>query len=238
MIVGVTGGACTGKTSVCKILSELGAVVIDVDNIAKRVILKGGCPYNQLVQHFGPGILLSPGGEINRKAIAAIVENDYGQRLKLGEITRTAIFWEVGKQIAIAVLNLKPLVVLKVPNLFESQRFIMFCNSIITVYCDKNVQIKRMTERNDISEPEALNRVESELSLEKKCEMSDYVIDNSGTRAELVERVKETYGSVNPSWTTYGTFVPIFVTLACTFLIYKILSLFLDWGSVFSFAAQ
>ena len=221
MIIGVTGGPATGKSTICSKFEELGAVVIDIDAIAKRVVRKGHFPYNQLVKHFGPQILFNPGGEINRKKLAALVANDIVQREVLHNSTRTSIYWELSWQLTMAIVNLKPLIIIKAPQLFESPGLLFWFNAILTVYCDEKTQVERLKEYYGISEAEARVRVGDQMSLEKKCEMSDYVIDSSCSKDILDERVKEMYAKLNPSWTIYGILIPTSVILVCALMMYK-----------------
>ena len=210
VIVGLTGGISTGKSTVSAQLKELGAVIVDADIIAKEVVLKGKPAWKKIVGEFGEEILQGD-GELNRAKLGEIIFNDEVKRKTLNGITHPAVFMEMAKQILGAVFTLKPLIVLDVPLLFESGKLLFLCSHVITVACDENIEISRLMARNDLSKEEAEARINSQMSLTEKCELSDTVIENNGTRGELRQVVNQVFQEIYPQWTVLGTGLPVFI---------------------------
>jgi len=177
LVVGLTGGIATGKSTVSKIIAEKGIVVIDADRISREIVKPGEVAYKKIVEFFGEEIL-SENGEIDRKKLRNIVFNDYNKLKVLNEITHP----EILKKILIKIEDLKSkgekICVLDAALLIEAN-FHKFVDKVILVYCDIEIQISRLMKRDNLSREEAINIINSQMSFEQKKKYADYLIDNS-----------------------------------------------------------
>jgi dephospho-CoA kinase len=184
VIIYLTGGIATGKSTVAKIFSELGAYVIDADKIAHKVIMKGTRAYNKIVEIFGKDIL-DETGEIDRKKLGKIVFKDKNLLAKLEEITHPEVLSYMSQELA----DLKSdIVIIEIPLIFEKK---LELHPNVLVYAPRHIQKKRLIERDNISEEEAEMRISAQMDIEEKKKLADYVIDNSGSIEETKRQVKE-----------------------------------------------
>lgn len=191
-IMGVTGGIGSGKSTVCRILKKLGAVLIDADKISHNIMNKGSLAYNECVSFFGKCIL-DEFGEINRKKLADIVFNDKKQLEALNEITHKYIFEEMNKQIS---QNLdKDLVVLDVPLLFGSD-FPIKCDATVGVIADEEIRVMRASKRDSAKAEKIRERIKNQISDKEYYSLADFVIENNGSEEDLIKKVKELYRSI------------------------------------------
>lgn len=177
LVIGLTGGIASGKSTVSQMIKEKGIRVVDADIIAKEAVSKGSPALHQIVQTFGEEVLL-PNGELNRQQLGAIIFSDEEKRKKLNAIVHPEVRKEMLKQRDEGVSNQETFVVLDIPLLFES-KLEGLVDRIIVVYTTPDLQLSRLMNRNDLSEEEALNRIHSQQSLEEKCQKADRVIENT-----------------------------------------------------------
>lgn len=189
MIVGLTGGISTGKTTVTEMLRELGAYVIDADVWARKVVEPGSIGFNQIVHAFGADILESD-GTLSRPKLGQKIFHDKAARELLNDITHPLVR-EGMKNETRVYLQSRPdePVVWDVPLLFEGETRNLVDKTIL-VYVDESIQCKRLMARNRYSEPEARARITSQMPIEQKKQLADYVIDNRGTLDETREQVQ------------------------------------------------
>lgn len=179
-VIGLTGGIATGKSTVSAMLKRAGALVIDADRIARAVVKKGLPAYREIVDHFGLGVLL-PDGEINRDALGDIIFNDPQKKQLLNRIVHPRVKKEVNRQLKlIETTHSKAVAILDIPLLIEAGMH-NDLSEIIVVYAPQHMQIKRLMQRDRISEADALARVRSQMPIEEKKQQATIVIDNSGT---------------------------------------------------------
>ncbi|MBW1972312.1 MAG: dephospho-CoA kinase [Deltaproteobacteria bacterium] len=186
---GLTGSIGTGKTTVADIFEELGAVIIDVDQVTREVIAPGTFAFNQVVESFGSQILTKE-GKLDRKKLGSIIFSSPEKKRLLDNITHPKI-WErvIDKVDKILKNNSNQVVLVDTPLLYETKSESFF-NKIIVVYVPLEIQIKRLMNRDSLTFDEALKRINNQISIERKKEMADYVIDNSGT---IYDTKKEVY---------------------------------------------
>jgi dephospho-CoA kinase len=190
IVAGLTGGIATGKSTVAAIFQQSGAHLIDADRIARDAVRQGTPAYAEILAHFGVGILL-PGGEIDRKRLAAIIFSNPSQQRLLEGIVHPRVKEEATRQLD-RIRQEQPgaAVILDVPLLFESG---MNCGleEIIVVYAPEAVQIRRLMARDGLTEAEAQARIRAQMPIESKKALATHVIDNSGdlehTRAQVLE---------------------------------------------------
>ena len=181
MVIGLTGGIGTGKTTVSKKLRERGYPVIDLDNISREVI-KYPKVINKLVQNFGKEILLDEDvaiseREISRKKLGKIVFKDEKKINILNSIMHPPILKKMREEIKEAEKKYA-VVFVEVQLLFEinlEQEFDM----TVLVYSDRKTQLKRVSERDGRDEEEVLNILDSQMDIEIKREKSSYIIENN-----------------------------------------------------------
>ena len=196
-VIGLTGGIATGKSTVSATLENAGAVIIDADRIARKVVKKNLPAYRQIVDTFGESVLL-PDGEINRTALGNLIFNDPHKKQLLNAIVHPHVRKETNRQLKhIENNNPNALVILDIPLLFEAGMH-KDLSEVIIVYAPEHIQIKRLMERDHISQEDALSRIRSQMPVEEKKSLATRVIDNSGTlehtrkqTLEIFQRLKE-----------------------------------------------
>lgn len=188
MRIGLTGGIACGKSTVSKMLHDLGARIIDADVIAREVVEPGQEAWQGILQRFGEGMLLD-NNQINREKLGALVFTDTQARTDINNIVHPAVRKRMNQLAELAEEEGIPLIVLDIPLLFESGLQHMV-DQIIVVYCPAAIQLDRLMKRNGFTKEEALHRIESQWPIEKKKGLGDYVIDNSGNFTETKNQVE------------------------------------------------
>ncbi|WP_017726621.1 dephospho-CoA kinase [Halalkalibacterium ligniniphilum] len=199
MIIGLTGGIASGKTSVSKMFKELKIPVVDADQIAREVVQPGEDAYKRIVAHFGKGILQED-GTIERKKLGAIVFNDDSERNVLNGIVHPAVRERMQNQRKEYEAQGAKSIVFDIPLLYESNLFHLV-DKVLLVYVDEAVQLKRLMDRDQAGEEDAQSRISSQLPLKGKIEKADAVINNNGTLAETraqLEKILDEW-NVKPS---------------------------------------
>ncbi|MFW6264544.1 MAG: dephospho-CoA kinase [Bacillota bacterium] len=194
MIIGLTGGIASGKSTVSNYLQDLGAVIIDADKIARTVLEKGEQAYKEVVDFFGKDIL-KENAEIDRSKLGKLIFSEKKYRNKLEEITHPVIIKKINKKIEEYRENNR-IIILDAPLLFEVG-LDKDVDQTWLVYVDKETQINRLMSRDNISKDEAIKRIEAQLPIEKKKEMADIVIDNRKGRENLKTEVLKHWRDTN-----------------------------------------
>jgi dephospho-CoA kinase len=189
LVIGLTGGIASGKSTVSKKLKEFGATIIDADLIAREVIKKNEPAWQRIKDYFGPGILL-PSGEINRKALGNIIFNNAEARTFLNQVTHPEILKRCKDLINYYQGQGRDPIVLDVPLLIESGANAMV-EKIWIAYCSKVTQIQRLMTRDGLNYSEALKRIEAQMPLEEKVKFADEVINTEGSLEETENQIKE-----------------------------------------------
>lgn len=190
IIIGLTGGIATGKSTVSSMIADFKIPVIDADQIAREVVEIGKKSYHELIRVFGPQILQS-NQMIDRKKLGEIIFTDQTKREQLNNIIHPAIRKEMQRKKDYYVnLSVKS-VVLDIPLLFESE-LEEFVDKIIVVYVDESIQLKRLMKRDHLSKKDALKRIDSQMPTSEKIKLADVVIDNSQTREDTLQQIQST----------------------------------------------
>jgi dephospho-CoA kinase len=187
LTIGLTGGIASGKSTVTRMIRELGIPVIDADQVARDVVKVGEEAYAQIVATFGQDILQA-NGEIDRAKLGAIVFHNEQERKKLNAIVHPAVRRRMMEEKEAYVQNGAKTIVLDIPLLFESE-LTNFIDKVIVVYVDDEVQLERLMKRNGFSKEEALARIRSQLPLREKIKKADAVINNNGTVEETKQQL-------------------------------------------------
>jgi dephospho-CoA kinase len=190
LMVGLTGGIGSGKSVVARMFKDEGAYVIDLDELARRVVEPDKPAWRDVLAYFGTGIL-NPDRTLNRSALAEIVFSDPKSRKVLEEFTHPRIFEERDALLE-AIKDKDPcsVVVIEFPLLFELS-FQKKFDKIILVYVTRDVQIRRARERDGLSEKEVDNRLRAQIPIDEKRSLSDYIIDNEGNLGYTRDQVRE-----------------------------------------------
>lgn len=192
LLVGLTGGIATGKSTVSALLRQLGCVVIDADVLAREIVEPGEPAYAEIVAEFGRAVLL-PDGTLDRKALGAIVFADPVRRKRLEAMTHPRIRDRFRERLAeLAERGFRGLVVFDAPVMIESGNY-RNMERLVVVVADEPTQIARLMARDGISREEALRKIESQMPLAEKAKLADYVIDNSGDRDATESEVRRVH---------------------------------------------
>lgn len=192
MRVGLTGGIASGKSTVSAILTELGAVVVDADRIAREVVAAGTPGLAQVVAAFGPEVL-TPAGEMDRPRVGAIVFADPTKRQLLERIIHPLV--RVRGQELEQEAPAGAIVVHDIPLLAETGQAAAF-DAVIVVDVPEEVQVERMMRDRGVSEADARARVAAQATREQRLGVATYVIENTGTREDLRQRVSEVFDAL------------------------------------------
>ncbi|WP_138415371.1 dephospho-CoA kinase [Aquibacillus sediminis] len=186
--IGLTGSIATGKSTVASMFKDLDIPVIDADVISRQVVQIGEEAYQEIVATFGENILQED-QSLDRKKLGSIVFADEKKRQQLNQIVHPAVRGRM-LELKESYLNKgEPIVVLDIPLLFESKlTYLVDCT--IVVYVDEETQLKRLIERDQSSRKEALQRIQSQLSVKEKAALADFVIDNSASLQQTKEQLQ------------------------------------------------
>ena len=179
VVIGLTGGIASGKSTVSQMFRELSIPVIDADIIAREVVEKGKPAYNKIVEVIGTEVLQED-GELDRPKLGSVVFYNEEKRLQLNKIVHPAVREEMNKQKEMYIKERMQAVVLDIPLLFES-KLTSLVDRVLVVAVKPHTQLERLMKRNNFSEEEATARIQSQMPLEEKVKNADEVINNDGT---------------------------------------------------------
>ena len=185
-IIGITGGIASGKSTVTNFLREQGFQVVDADAVVHQLQKPGGRLYQLLVQHFGQEIILE-NGELNRPLLASLIfsnpeEREWSKQTQ-GEIIREELA-ALREQLA----QTETIFFMDIPLLFE-QDYSAWFDETWLVYVDRDVQVERFMKRDQLSKEVAESRLATQWSLEEKKKLASHILDNNGSRDQLVCQV-------------------------------------------------
>ncbi|WP_439021443.1 dephospho-CoA kinase [Bacillus thuringiensis] len=189
VVIGLTGGIASGKSTVSEMFRELSIPVIDADVIAREVVEQGKPAYNKIVEVFGAEVLQQD-GELDRPKLGSIVFYSEEKRLQLNKIVHPAVREEMNTQKEMYIKKGVQAVVLDIPLLFES-KLTSLVDRVLVVAVTPNTQLERLMKRNNFSEEEAKARIQSQMPLEEKVKNADEVINNDGTIMETKTQLQE-----------------------------------------------
>ncbi len=187
MIIGLTGGIATGKSTVRNIIKSQGIPVVDADIISREVVMPEKEAYEKIVACFGEQIL-NDDKTINRAGLGEIIFNDSEKRTMLNDIVHPAVRKEMRRQADAYLRSGESLVVMDIPLLFESKLTHMVDRTWL-VYATPEIQLQRLMKRDHFSEKQAMSRIHSQMPINEKKELADVVIMNNGSLSELENNV-------------------------------------------------
>lgn len=192
---GLTGGIASGKSTVSNRFCQLGAYIVDADEISRHGLDVGTECYEKVVATFGKDILLQD-GQVDRRKLGAIVFSNEAELEKLNAIVHPYVRKRM-EELSQAVWDSNPqgLILWDVPLLFENGLHRLVQKTVV-VTAPEELRIQRMALRNGFTREEALSRIRSQMPEEEKVKLADYVIDNSGDLMSLYEQVDSIYGKL------------------------------------------
>lgn len=191
MILGLTGGIASGKSSVADCFLECGAILVSADLLAREVVNPGSPTLSRLVDTFGVDIL-TPGGSLNREVMAKKVFSDANARRELESITHPAIAHLAECRLNELRCAAHDLIIYEAPLLLEAGARSRV-DLLLVVVVDPELQLSRLLRRDSLNEAEAKQRIASQWPQADKVQKADFVIDNSGTLEETQVTVAALY---------------------------------------------
>jgi dephospho-CoA kinase len=193
LVVGLTGGIASGKSTVSLIFREAGIPVICADELAHEVVKPGSAALDEIRRTFGDEFIDSD-GNLNRAAMARLVFKDKNKRQDLESIVHPRVAEEQGKLIRQFAVQGHNIVVVDVPLLYESGLEDSF-DMILVAYVPPEVQIQRLIARDEVTAKEGRSRLDAQLPIDKKKKLAGRIIDNTGpvehTREQVLGIIKE-----------------------------------------------
>lgn len=185
--IGLTGGIGSGKSTVCGMFARRGAVIIDADLLYAEVVQPGGPAYAPVVERFGPRVV-APDGALDRRALAQVVFADDAARADLNAITHPIVAARIAERLA-GEAESDHVVVLAIPLLVEGPLDRYPLAGVIVVDAPVDLAVRRVVEGRGLAEDDVRARVAAQASREQRLAAADWVIDNSGTIAQLEVQV-------------------------------------------------
>ena len=189
--VSVTGGAGSGKSSVCSRFKELGAWVISADELARKVVRPGSSGFEKIVEHFGKAVLESD-GTLNRRKMREIMLSDETARKDLERLIHPEILGRMNLEIRKAVKAAHRLIIVEVPLLFELNMAGEF-DHVVMISADSDIKVERLVNRDRVSYTDARALVTVQIPDKLKEKQSDYIIRNNKSLKELITAVDDLY---------------------------------------------
>ena len=190
--VGLTGGIASGKSTVAAMFQELGCHVIDSDQITHELLEPGQAVYEAVVGAFGPGIL-GPGGQIDRKALGAIVFRDPQQRQVLNGLVHPGVARRQEEFLGqVAKADPDGIAIVDAALMIETGSYRRY-DRVVVVGCEPSEQRRRLRLRGRLTPGEIEARIESQMPLDEKVRYAGYVIDNSGSLEETRRQVRQVW---------------------------------------------
>ncbi|HEY63165.1 MAG TPA: dephospho-CoA kinase [Caldilineae bacterium] len=200
IVIGLTGNIGTGKSTVLRMLAELGAHTIDADQVAHEAIAPGGAAYRGVIEAFGPDILRED-GSVDRRKLAEIVFSDPAKLARLEAIVHPAVYTLLKRRIACIEARVdpdgpEPVIVIEAIKLLEAGLSRSLCDQVWVVTAPLERQLDRLMRGRGVTKEEALRRLASQSPQEEKVRQADVVIDNSGS-------LERTAAQVRKAWETH-----------------------------------
>ena len=187
MLIALTGGIGSGKSTVARRWVELGATEVDADLLAREVVEPGSIGLEQVVQEFGPSVL-AQSGNLDRAALAKIAFANDANRVKLESILHPLIQDLALKKVS----NLEGIIVYTIPLFVESKSKLQF-DKVVAISCDEDVRVSRLLEHRGMNETEARSRIAAQASDSEREAVADLVIDSTCSLEELIQKSDEIY---------------------------------------------
>ena len=193
-VVGLTGGIACGKSTVARLLGDRGVAVVDADAVAREIVEPGEPAYDEIVAEFGRGVLDAQ-GRIDRKKLATEVFGDERARSRLNSITHPRIGVRSRQRIDELGRRGHEIVVYDAALLVETGLY-RGLDALLVVAASRRTQIERLVERDGLTEHEARARIDAQMLIDKKVEVTDAVVRNDGPLDELGAKVDAAWNGI------------------------------------------
>jgi dephospho-CoA kinase len=195
LLVGLTGSIATGKSTVSEMFRRLGCAVIDADRLAREVVEPGEPALARIAEEFGREVLQAD-GTLDRKKLGAVVFGDAARRKRLEAITHPAIRDRFLRRLAeLEARGFDGIVFWDAPVMIETGGH-KAMDRLVVVTADAVTQAERLRARDAIDAAEAERKIGSQMPVAEKAKLADYVIDNSGDRADTERQVREVHAAL------------------------------------------
>ncbi len=194
-IIGLTGNIASGKSTVASILKNLGASIIDADQIARDVVDRGKPALQKIADHFGSEVIKSD-GTLNREVLGSIIFNDEDKREVLNSIIHPEIFGEISTLIDKYRSEGKEIVIIEAALIVEREKLKQMIDKLIVVNTSEKTQMERLASRNDYTSEQARARINSQMPAEQKIKYADYIINNDSDLEHLSHQTKEIWDKI------------------------------------------
>lgn len=193
-VIGLTGGIASGKSTVLKVFTRLGAIAVDADLLARKAVAPGTAAWRAIKARWGKRVF-HKNGRLNRRALATIVFNDPSERKALNAIVHPEVF-RMEKELAAAYQKRdgKAVIVVDAAVMLESGSH-KWKDAVVVVAADEKAQIARLV-KNGFSKKEALARIRAQMPLREKLKFADYVVENDGSRAACRKNAAAVYKQI------------------------------------------
>jgi dephospho-CoA kinase len=188
----LTGGIATGKSVVAKALEELGCYIHHADEIAHELMSPGKPAWEKIVAHFGQRIL-NEDKTINRSRLGELIFADKKKRAFLNKLIHPLVLEEKKKAVTLLEKEGHYKIFISEAALTVEAGFAGFFDKVIIVFCKKQIQVKRLMERDKISRADALKKIKSQMEPKQKLKYADYVIETSGSIESTLEQTERVY---------------------------------------------
>jgi dephospho-CoA kinase len=188
VVVGLTGGIGSGKSTVASMLADLGAVVVDADRLARDVVAVGTPGYQAVVDRFGAGVVAGD-GSLDRRALAGVVFDDPAALADLNGIVHPPVRAAIAGHLA-ELEGSDSVVVLEIPLLVESGRS-YGASQVVVVDCPEDVAVRRLVEGRGMDPGDARRRIAAQVSRGERLAAADVVIDNRSSLDDLRRQVDD-----------------------------------------------
>lgn len=192
ILFGLTGGIGSGKSTAASYFKELGAIIIDADEISRKLVKPGRVAWNEIKEEFGAHYI-NPDKSLNREKIAVEVFQDNKKRRLLESIIHPRVLVEEQKLYqSYKNSNPEAVVIIDSALMIESKNY-KNVDKVILLTCSEDLQIRRVMDRSGESKKIVINRIKAQMSLEKKLKYADHVLNNNGTKGELQAQINKLY---------------------------------------------
>lgn len=189
MLIALTGGIGSGKSTVARRWVELGATEVDADLLAREVVEPGSVGLAQVVKEFGPSVLTAAGA-LDRAELAKIAFANDANRIKLESVLHPLI-----QELALQkVTNLEGIIVYTIPLFVESKSKLQF-DKVVAISCDEDVRVRRLVDSRGMSEAETRSRISAQAKDSEREAVADIVIDSNCSLDELIQKAEAIYQS-------------------------------------------
>lgn len=196
--IGLTGSIAVGKTFVCEVFRDLGCHILDADQVARDVVEPGTRGLERIIEEFGSEVL-TPDGRLDRAKMAGIVFADEKKRLILNSIIHPLVFDVQDRWLSErAIEDPDGIAIVDAALMIESGGYKRF-DQLIVVWCEPEIQLQRLKDRNRLPEAEALKRIASQMPQAEKMRYADHLIDTSRGFEDTRRQVREVFEKLKHS---------------------------------------